>query len=36
MKGRLLDLVVGLDGKQRITVVVEGDMREAPASTPPG
>ena len=25
MKGRLLDLVVGLDGKQRITVVVEGD-----------
>ena len=28
MKGRLLDLAVGLDGKQRITVAVEGDMRE--------
>lgn len=28
MKGRLIDLAVGLDGKQRVTVAVEGDLRE--------
>lgn len=28
MKGRLLDLAVGLDGKQRVTIVVDGDFRE--------
>lgn len=28
MKGRLIDLAVGLDGKQRVTVAVEGDFRE--------
>lgn len=28
MKGKLIDLAVGMDGKQRITVSVEGDIRE--------
>lgn len=28
MKGRLIDLAVGMDGKQRVTVAVEGDFRE--------
>ncbi len=28
MKGRLIDLVVGMDGKQRITVSVDEDFRE--------
>ena len=28
MKGRLIDLAVGLDGKQRVTIAVEGDLRE--------
>ena len=27
MKGRLLDLVIGLDGKQRVTIAVEEDLR---------
>ena len=28
MKGRLIDLAVGMDGKQRVTIAVEGDLRE--------
>lgn len=28
MKGRLIDLAIGMDGKQRITISVEGDLRE--------
>lgn len=28
MKGKLLDLAVGMDGRQRITLSVEGDFRE--------
>lgn len=28
MKGRLIDLTVGMDGKQRVTVALDGDMRE--------
>lgn len=28
MKGKLIDLVVGMDGKQRVTVAVDGDFRE--------
>lgn len=28
-KGKLLDLSIGLDGKQRITISVDSDMREA-------
>lgn len=28
MKGRLIDLTVGLDGRQRVTVALDGDMRE--------
>lgn len=28
MKGRLIDLAIGMDGKQRVTVAVECDLRE--------
>ena len=28
MKGRLIDLTVGMDGRQRLTVAFDGDMRE--------
>lgn len=28
MKGRLIDLTVGMDGLQRVTVALDGDMRE--------
>lgn len=28
MKGRLIDLAIGMDGRQRVTVSVEGDMRD--------
>ena len=28
MKGRLIDLTVGMDGRQRVTVALDGDMRE--------
>lgn len=28
MKGRLIDLAVGMDGRQRVTIAVEGDLRE--------
>ena len=28
MKGRLIDLAIGMDGRQRITLSVEGDFRE--------
>lgn len=28
MKGRLIDLATGMDGRQRITISVEGDLRE--------
>lgn len=27
MKGRMVDLAIGMDGKQRITISVEGDLR---------
>lgn len=29
MKGRLMDLAVGMDGKQRLTLLLESDFREA-------
>lgn len=28
MKGKLIDLTIGMDGKQRVTISVEGDLRE--------
>lgn len=28
MKGRLIDLAVGMDGRQRVTIAVDGDLRE--------
>lgn len=28
MKGRLIDLAVGMDGKQRVTIAIDGDFRE--------
>ena len=27
MKGRLMDLTIGLTGKQRVTIEVDGDLR---------
>lgn len=29
MNGRLIDLAVGMDGKQRVTIALDGDMRES-------
>ena len=28
MKGRLVDLAIGMDGRQRVTISVDGDLRE--------
>ena len=33
MKGRLIDLALGLNGKQRITLEVDADFREARTQT---